>query len=1442
MNVKPIANSLNGEHLISVFPPMKPDANLGWNRRLNLFTGRTLTDKALITEQQGRSGQLALRGQMVSPGVVQGLEVLLEPEVLPEQTTYYYHLMAGMGIAASGEDAIALRNLRVKVQDVRVYAPVRILQGQPIAPEPSEEGSPKPQRDRLPRQLGGRLQSLINSGIAANLPKAGVLVLQPIVGEIVGRNNPTDPCEIDPQNDAFADWQKVDGCRLIWYSWATEWIPLPEPGELSDAATVDRWRNRLAYTIFNAEKDLAPDQVLPWAEIGVPIALVGFDANWIPKFVDRYSVVRSGGKPKRRTALVSGTGNPFLWQARIQQFAEHLAEIDLSRTAIDDVAARFLNLPPLGVLPKNAIAVRGTTSTTGTNHFFPASYRLQAAPIPLEQLDVVMQASASLVPYTLSNSDQVQILVPVPQAWFDPNLLKREEVDPLFSQTIDEYVDRRAKWLNRREIVRSRRSLIAQAITGSPATYPTPDPDSLEEELNQPPVPFSSTRAHQSNLAAGSHQHYFEGANPPFVIAAGDRLFTYIYLDSKNLPTQVMLQFKLGNSWEHRAYWGASKLPWGMEGTNSRRYMGTLPDADRWVRLEIPANLVGLENSEINGIAFTLFDGRAAWAHTGKSAAGASSTETIWIGNNLPTSVTPKNNSDAWNWIEGRDLNTPFEADYQTVTSNGTRQLTPLQTLKTQLGTQVPTEASQLDANGLEKFIILLENKVQQANDRLDFHFLRVQTDIYRIRQRVLGIEEATRLATSPVLAALAKNGESARVTQEQLGKYLSDIKFQEYITRSKTTPTETRSVAPPVAPERSGSATSDASEARSGILDAKPTLFRSPFTSFTENVAPQVVTFKKEAFVTGTDFPARSSTSSAALEAFTAKQLTQQTTSTVAGSLFVSDFARSKAITTDDVLEQSPLVGAALRTVTIAQRLQESLSVEARASTLASRADVISNLVNANDFGVDLGDISVPGTKDETGKTKTFREITPAFLDTIRKGKTIAQTDEAAQFDNSVQNLDDTVATLRLAEGRVQNYRTAIALCRQTLEQLRSLLNNTDQRLSAIASKLAEARHDVSVAKALLAEEQQRVDGINQRRDQIVRDHVPFLMFHRPRFTDVLLDTPTRPLDPGITESPVPQCLREDLPTPPELQSFIDVLREAPAFWFTHIPKLLDRFDRFDALFRVIQSVQVRGINPLLLQDPIASNTSRYSQSLTKVFVNQRQSVFNYRQQIAQLNLNTFDGQSWKQVRDRSEQIVSIADLINGYHGRSDVAQLAAKHLAEIADIATCLYGEFGDVLPVLRLDWAERISQFDAPINLRNLAVLPRWGEVPFLQRRKIQTLVDWLYQQINPLQTNAVALMNDLVRVCILLASHAPINQIIAGRLARPTVVKPGSRIEVAIDPNLIRLGMNVFVYSNTNQVIAKGIVEDLGSGLASARIVQTSIANQTLTENARVQFMR
>ena len=81
-----------------------------------------------------------------------------------------------------------------------------------------------------------------------------------------------------------------------------------------------------------------------------------------------------------------------------------------------------------------------------------------------------------------------------------------------------------------------------------------------------------------------------------------------------------MLQWNDG-SWEHRAYWGANQITWGVDGTTSRRFMGALPATGQWVRLDIPAAQVGLEGHTLNGMAFTLYGGRATWDYVGKSTA-----------------------------------------------------------------------------------------------------------------------------------------------------------------------------------------------------------------------------------------------------------------------------------------------------------------------------------------------------------------------------------------------------------------------------------------------------------------------------------------------------------------------------------------------------------------------------------------------------------------------------------------------------------------------------------------------------------------------------------------------------------------------------------------------------------------------------------------------------
>ena len=131
------------------------------------------------------------------------------------------------------------------------------------------------------------------------------------------------------------------------------------------------------------------------------------------------------------------------------------------------------------------------------------------------------------------------------------------------------------------------------------------------------PEPLSGKRAHRSILAAGMHQHFFQGAKTQLLVSVGDRLFAHIYLDPAQMPREVMLQWNDG-TWEHRAYWGENLIAWGTDGTVSRRFMGPLPPPGQWVRLEVPAASVGLEGRLINGMAFTLSDGAATWDRAGK--------------------------------------------------------------------------------------------------------------------------------------------------------------------------------------------------------------------------------------------------------------------------------------------------------------------------------------------------------------------------------------------------------------------------------------------------------------------------------------------------------------------------------------------------------------------------------------------------------------------------------------------------------------------------------------------------------------------------------------------------------------------------------------------------------------------------------------------------------
>lgn len=149
-------------------------------------------------------------------------------------------------------------------------------------------------------------------------------------------------------------------------------------------------------------------------------------------------------------------------------------------------------------------------------------------------------------------------------------------------------------------------------------TAAKPEGNSPWEFVSAPDHPVFSGQQATRRTAQGISQHYFTGASPGLKIGAGDKLFAYVYLDPTNPPKGVMLQFNDG-SWEHRAVWGEPDvIPWGAANTPSRIAAGALPEAGKWVRLEIEAEKVGLAaGSTLNGWAFTQTDGLCYWDKAG---------------------------------------------------------------------------------------------------------------------------------------------------------------------------------------------------------------------------------------------------------------------------------------------------------------------------------------------------------------------------------------------------------------------------------------------------------------------------------------------------------------------------------------------------------------------------------------------------------------------------------------------------------------------------------------------------------------------------------------------------------------------------------------------------------------------------------------------------------
>jgi hypothetical protein len=125
---------------------------------------------------------------------------------------------------------------------------------------------------------------------------------------------------------------------------------------------------------------------------------------------------------------------------------------------------------------------------------------------------------------------------------------------------------------------------------------------------------YSGKTSHtlEDPLPPGANQHVFTGLSLP--VAPGDRLFAYVYIDPANPPKEIMLQFLAGikPDW-HRASWGSEDITFG-----AHVAMGALPKLGEWVRLEVPAEKLGIKKpTTVTGLAFAQFNGKVYWDKSG---------------------------------------------------------------------------------------------------------------------------------------------------------------------------------------------------------------------------------------------------------------------------------------------------------------------------------------------------------------------------------------------------------------------------------------------------------------------------------------------------------------------------------------------------------------------------------------------------------------------------------------------------------------------------------------------------------------------------------------------------------------------------------------------------------------------------------------------------------
>ncbi|ENO87266.1 hypothetical protein C667_23774, partial [Thauera phenylacetica B4P] len=283
-------------------------------------------------------------------------------------------------------------------------------------------------------------------------------------------------------------------------------------------------------------------------------------------------------------------------------------------------------------------------------------------------------------------------------------------------------------------------------------------------------APAGGGHAAPAAADGGVTEYGLDGATAVLRANAGESLYAWVHLDPNAPPVQVLLEWHSSQG-RHQAWWGLERIPGASAANLVRTRAGALPRPARWVRLLVPAGGtagIGMEGLEVRGMRFLLAGGGACFGATG--VLDAAGNERPWFAGSLPAGARQLG---TWHFLGARDLLAP--------TSAGPRgQVAAALALYDDplLGALSAHERYQIFQRGLEGFIAFLKARADRADDLVDFNFVKVQTDIYRVRQIILGTSAATRLAVSPALAAIAQS-ETAVASSARIAGFFDELKAE---------------------------------------------------------------------------------------------------------------------------------------------------------------------------------------------------------------------------------------------------------------------------------------------------------------------------------------------------------------------------------------------------------------------------------------------------------------------------------------------------------------------------------------------------------------------------------------------------------------------------------------------------------------------------------------